>query len=99
MATEEVKQLAYKIDPECWISYSGMPKAVKQYRDGRRSLSLQQAEKQIMMNTINRFLEPNKCKRCLLGIDDDGDGDCAICAHMCSTTAERVKRAVERLMA
>jgi hypothetical protein len=32
------------------------------------------------------------CKRCRLGIDDDGDGNCAICARW---SDEEVKRVIE----
>lgn len=47
MAFEEsVKKRAQELDPECWVSYSGMPKAVKQYRDGRRTATLKQAQKE-----------------------------------------------------
>lgn len=42
--------------------------------------------------------KPGKCQRCLLGIDDDGDGDCGVCHNMDARTAEKVKWAVERLL-
>lgn len=47
MYSHEVKQLARKLDPECWISYSGKPKAFKQQMDKRRTAALQKAEQQI----------------------------------------------------
>lgn len=38
------KELAYRIDPDCWVSYSGQPKSVKQAMDARRTASLAKAE-------------------------------------------------------
>lgn len=43
----EVKQLAYKLDPECWASYSGKPRKFKAYMDARRTASLEEAERKI----------------------------------------------------
>jgi len=43
---EKIKQRAYKIDPECWVSYSGKPKSFKRYMDGRRTEALRKAEKE-----------------------------------------------------
>lgn len=43
----EVKEEARRLDPECWVSYSGKPKSFKQYIDGRRSASLRQAQENI----------------------------------------------------
>lgn len=45
MATQEVKDLARKLDPGCWESYSGMPKSHKQAMDHRRTAALALAEK------------------------------------------------------
>lgn len=42
-----VKELAQTLDPECWVSYSGKPKHVKQYMEGRRVAALNQAREQI----------------------------------------------------
>jgi hypothetical protein len=44
---EEVKQLAYTIDPTCWVSYSGKPRNYKAVMDSRRTASLDKAQKQI----------------------------------------------------
>jgi len=38
--SEEVKQLAYKMDEECWVSYSGQPAGYKRAMDKRRVFSL-----------------------------------------------------------
>lgn len=47
MAYEQhVKELAYTIDPECWVSYSGKPCEFKSYMDERRTASLQKAERE-----------------------------------------------------
>lgn len=43
--SEEVKQLAYKMDPECWVSYSGATPDFKRAMDKRRTLSLEYAER------------------------------------------------------
>lgn len=39
----KVKQIAYKIDPECWVSYSGKARAFKQQMDVRRTAALDKA--------------------------------------------------------
>ena len=41
--SDEVKQAAYKLDPECWVSYSGKPKKFKSYMETRRVASLNKA--------------------------------------------------------
>lgn len=46
MYSQEVKTRAYELDPECWVSYSGKPKAFKQYMDARREESLKRAFKE-----------------------------------------------------
>lgn len=33
------------------------------------------------------------CRRCKIGIDDDGDGNCAVCAHWTDEEVQRVNRA------
>lgn len=38
-----IKEMAYKIDPEAWISYSGKPKEFKQLIDARRLRALNKA--------------------------------------------------------
>lgn len=35
------------------------------------------------------------CPRCKVGIDDDGDGNCAACARWSDEEAARVRRVVE----
>lgn len=38
------------------------------------------------------------CQRCLIGIDDDGDGNCALCARWDDAEAARVRGyAIRRL--
>jgi hypothetical protein len=41
--SDHVKQVAYKLDPECWVSYSGKPKNFKSYMETRRVASLKKA--------------------------------------------------------
>ena len=40
---QAVKEAAYRLDPECWVSYSGQPKNHKQHMDARRTRSLERA--------------------------------------------------------
>lgn len=40
---QHVKEDAYRLDPECWVSYSGKPKAFKQSMEVRRVASLEKA--------------------------------------------------------
>lgn len=47
MYTEAMKQRAYILDPECWISYSGMSPEHKRKVEVRRTASLEQAAKDI----------------------------------------------------
>lgn len=42
---QDVKEVAYKLDPGCWVSYSGKPRPFKQEMDLRRSASLAHAQK------------------------------------------------------
>jgi hypothetical protein len=44
---QEVKDLAYTLDPPCWISYSGKGRHFKAVMDGRRTASLELAQQQI----------------------------------------------------
>lgn len=48
--SQDVKELAYTIDPPCWISYSGKPRYFKAAMDERRDRSLKQAQ-----STIDRL--------------------------------------------
>ena len=41
---QEVKEAAYKLDPECWVSYSGKPKVFKRAMEVRRVDSLTKAQ-------------------------------------------------------
>lgn len=43
---QRVKDIAYTLDRECWISYSGMSKAFKSAIEIRRNASLAQAQRQ-----------------------------------------------------
>lgn len=47
MATEIVKQRAYEIDPECWLSCSGAPLGYKQRMVSRRVESLRKATAEV----------------------------------------------------
>jgi hypothetical protein len=40
----DVKERAHRIDPECWVSYSGKPKHVKQAMDVRRLVALKKSK-------------------------------------------------------
>jgi hypothetical protein len=40
----DIKQAAYALDPECWVSYSGKPREFKQAMERRRVASLAAAE-------------------------------------------------------
>lgn len=42
--SNEVKDLAYTLDPECWVSYSGKPKQFKRAMERRRLASLYSAD-------------------------------------------------------
>jgi hypothetical protein len=44
---QDVKELAYTLDPPCWVSYSGKPRFFKAAMDDRRAASLKKAQKQI----------------------------------------------------
>ncbi len=35
--------------------------------------------------------EAMRCPRCGAGVDDDGDGNCAVCARLSSADAQRLK--------
>lgn len=41
---DRVKNLAYKLDPDCWVSYSGKSPGFKARMDCRRSAALEKAE-------------------------------------------------------
>jgi hypothetical protein len=41
-----LKEIAYKLDPECWVSYSGKPRSFKSHMDSRRTRSLRAAQDQ-----------------------------------------------------
>lgn len=49
----EVKARAYRIDPECWVSYSGQPKEYKQMMEIRRNRALQRADDEIRGAALN----------------------------------------------
>ena len=44
---QDVKELAYTLDPPCWASYSGKPRYFKAAMDDRRNASLRTAQDQI----------------------------------------------------
>ncbi len=57
MYNQKVKDLARELDPECWISYSGMEKNFKQQMDWRRRESLMLAEQKIEPQTAELYIE------------------------------------------
>jgi hypothetical protein len=40
---------------------------------------------------------PLRCQRCLLGIDDDCDGNCGVCVGLTEQQVVKVRKAVGRL--
>lgn len=42
----------------------------------------------------SHFDKKNLCRRCLTGIDDNHDGDCAFCHKLTDKEAARMRRAV-----
>lgn len=55
--TQEVKDLARKIDPACWVSYSDAPGPFKQEVDARRSRSLRRALVELHDNPEHQEVE------------------------------------------
>lgn len=53
MIDQRIKDRAHAIDPECWVSYSGKPREVKRYVDGRRTASLLQAKRELEAEGID----------------------------------------------
>jgi len=49
-AKKSIKDRAYEIDPECWISYSGKEKKFKQLMDKRRNEALLKARKEALFD-------------------------------------------------
>jgi hypothetical protein len=45
--SQEVKELAYTLDPPAWVSYSGKARNFKAVMDDRRTASLRKAQKQV----------------------------------------------------
>lgn len=71
-----IKNIAYKLDPECWVSYSGKPIPHKRYMEGRRAASLELAAKvrfrkvpkprgEIVINISQHHMPPLKIKMML----------------------------------
>ena len=63
---QDVKELAYTLDPACWVSYSGKPRYFKAAMDDRRSATLRQAQE-----TIDRIKERQSARRYRRNQDDD----------------------------
>lgn len=42
---QEVKEIAYRLDPDCWKSYSGEPRVRKREMDRRRTAALETAQR------------------------------------------------------
>lgn len=55
---EEVKELAYQLDPECWISYRGKPRDFKRSMEVRRKASLERAREELPSEYQGRDLSP-----------------------------------------
>jgi len=51
-----VKERAYELDPECWVSYSGKPRVFKQQIEVRRKAALEKAEKALTMEANYRYV-------------------------------------------
>jgi transcription elongation GreA/GreB family factor len=47
MSSQDVKELAYELDPLCWKSYSRKPKVFKQAMEARRVQSLREASQRL----------------------------------------------------
>lgn len=45
--SRSTKELAYALDPECWLSYAGKPVEYKRRMEVRRSDALRRADKDI----------------------------------------------------
>lgn len=60
MYVDEVRELAYQLDSECWKSYSGKSKQVKRCVEARRKKALEQAQKNINLTTEHVDDENNK---------------------------------------
>lgn len=61
---QDVKELAYTIDPPCWVSYSGKGRNFKAAMDWRREKCLREAQEQIdrvkerrMAHRVGSFME------------------------------------------
>jgi hypothetical protein len=42
--------------------------------------------------------EEQRCPRCFIGIDDDGDGDCATCAALTDLQAMRIRARIRAIL-
>lgn len=62
---QAVKDIAYTLDPECWVSYAGKPRAHKSYMDGRRSAALAKAQRRYVPP------EPECCPCCGRPLTED----------------------------
>jgi hypothetical protein len=65
---QDVKELAYTIDPTCWVSYSGKPRYFKAAMDDRRTKSLREAQE-----TIDRIKERQAQRRYRRNEEDDDE--------------------------
>lgn len=50
-----VKALAYRLDPECWNSYSGLPVLIKRRMDARRVAALNDASERLFRSASARM--------------------------------------------
>ena len=56
---QDVKELAYTIDPPCWVSYSGKGRFFKAAMDNRRNKALRQAQDEIDRIKERRMPRPS----------------------------------------
>lgn len=74
MPPQIVKERAYKLDPECWTSYSGKPREFKRYIDHRRADSLRRAERLLIDEGVIRDPAFGPCGVCGNCTGDPEDG-------------------------
>jgi hypothetical protein len=51
--SQSVKDQAYKLDPECWVSYSGKTRPYKQAMEVRRKASLEAAARLLGRSSVS----------------------------------------------
>jgi len=79
---QDVKELAYTIDPPCWVSYSGKPRYFKAAMDERRHRALQQA--QATIGRISRREKPTSVEERLAELESE-IAELRACTHKSGT--------------